>query len=100
MLEAIYVERRKELLCEGVTGLYDLLRLQKPLIRYQETASNKEGHYTWGVSFLNGYVASATAPVGTFPSNDYRLICQIPQLEIVNNEALTEADQNPYSGVN
>lgn len=100
LLEAIYVERRKELLCEGVTGLYDLLRLQKPLVRYQETSTYKEGHYTWGVSFLNGYVANAAAPMGTFPSNDYRLICQIPQLEIVNNEALTEADQNPYSGTN
>ncbi|OYD40728.1 RagB/SusD family nutrient uptake outer membrane protein [Sphingobacterium cellulitidis] len=98
LLEAIYVERRKELLCEGVTGLYDLLRLQKPLVRYQETASYKEGHYTWGVSYLNGYVANSANPTGTFPSNDYRLLCQIPQLEIVNNEALTESDQNPYSG--
>lgn len=100
LLEAIYVERRKELLCEGVTGLYDLLRLKKPLVRYQETATYKEGHYTWGVSFLDGYVASAANPTGTFASNDYRLICQIPQLEIVNNEVLTEADQNPYSGTN
>ena len=98
LLEAIYVERRKELLCEGVTGLYDLLRLQKPLIRYQETASYKEGHYTWGVSYLNGYVANSANPTGTFASNDYRLLCQIPQLEIVNNDALSESDQNPYSG--
>lgn len=98
LLEAIYIERRKELLCEGVTGLYDLLRLKKPLIRYQETATYKEGHYNWGVSSLDGYVATAANPVGRFESNDYRLICQIPQLEIVNNDALTDADQNPYSG--
>ena len=98
LLEAIYVERRKELLCEGVTGLYDLLRLQKPLVRYQETPTYREGHYTWGVSYLNEYVANSTNPYGTFASNDYRLLCQIPQLEIVNNEALTEADQNPFSG--
>ncbi|MGO1521431.1 MAG: RagB/SusD family nutrient uptake outer membrane protein [Sphingobacterium sp.] len=100
LLEAIYVERRKELLGEGVAGLYDLLRLQKPLIRYQETASYREGHYTWGVSYLNEYVPGSAQPYGTFPSNDYRLLCQIPQLEIVNNEALTESDQNPFSGTN
>lgn len=100
LLEAIYVERRKELLGEGVTGLYDLLRLKKPLVRYQETPTYVEGHYTWGVSFLDGYVANSANPTGTFGSNDYRLICQIPQLEIVNNEALSEADQNPYSGSN
>lgn len=100
LLEAIYVERRKELLCEGVTGIYDLLRLQKTLTRYQETATYKEGHYTWGVSYLNGYVANSANPIGTFPSNDYRFICQIPQLEMANNEALTPADQNPFSGTN
>lgn len=98
LLDAIYIERRKELLCEGVTGFYDLLRLQRPLIRYQETASYPEGHYTWGVSQLNGYVASASQPTGTLPSNDYRFICQIPQLEMSNNEVLTPADQNPFSG--
>lgn len=98
LLESIYVERRKELLCEGVTGIYDLLRLQKPLVRIQETENYPEGHYTWGLTQLNGYVANATAPVGTFPSNDYRFLCQIPQLEIANNTALTEKDQNPYAG--
>jgi hypothetical protein len=100
LLEAIYVERRKELLCEGVTGLYDLLRLQKPLVRYQATATYIEGHYTWGCVNLNEYVPNSAAPYGTFPSNDYRFICQIPQLELANNTALTEADQNPYSGTN
>jgi len=98
LLDAIYIERRKELLCEGVTGFYDLLRLQRPLIRYQETATYVEGHYTWGCSQLNGYVASAPQPMGTLPSNDYRFICQIPQLEMANNEALKPSDQNPFTG--
>ncbi|MEX6688732.1 RagB/SusD family nutrient uptake outer membrane protein [Danxiaibacter flavus] len=98
LLEAIYVERRKELLCEGVTGIYDLLRLQKPLIRKCQTPSYVEGHYTWGVSFLDGYNASSANPVGTIPSNDYRFICQIPQMEFANNKALTAADQNPFQG--
>lgn len=100
LLEAIYIERRKELLCEGVTGIYDLLRLQKPLIRLQETATYTEGHYTWGVSQLDGYSATSNAPEGRLNSNDYRFISQIPQLEIANNTALTEADQNPYRGTN
>ena len=98
LLEAIYVERRKELLGEGVTGMYDLLRLQKPLIRLCETPTYVEGHYTWGVSNLNGYDATSANPMGMLPSNDYRFICQIPQLEMGNNKALTSADQNPFSG--
>lgn len=98
LLEAIYVERRKELLGEGVTGMYDLLRLQKPLIRRCETSTYLEGHYTWGVYNLNGYDATSANPIGTLPSNDYRFICQIPQMEMANNNALTNADQNPFSG--
>ena len=98
LLEAIYVERRKELLGEGVTGMYDLLRLQKPLIRLCETPTYVEGHYTWGVSNLNGYDPKAANPMGMLQSNDYRFICQIPQLEMSNNKALTSADQNPFSG--
>ncbi|WP_216857798.1 hypothetical protein [Pedobacter steynii] len=47
---------------------------------------------------LNGYVASSAQPTGTLPSNDYRFICQIPQLEMTNNEALKTSDQNPFSG--
>ena len=98
LLEAIYIERRKELCCEGVAGMYDLLRLQKPLIRKCETSSYPEGHYTWGLTNMDGYNPSDAQPIGTIPSNDYRFICQIPQMEMVNNEALTEADQNPFSG--
>lgn len=98
LLEAIYVERRKELICEGVAGMYDLLRLQKPLIRKGETATNPEGHYTWGLTNLDGYNPTDAQPTGRIPSNDYRFICQIPQMEMVNNEALTKDDQNPYKG--
>jgi len=98
LLESIYVERRKELLCEGVAGIYDLLRLQKPLVRKCETAAYPEGHYTWGVTNLDGYNPADVQPTGTIPSNDYRFICQIPQMEMVNNEVLTENDQNPYQG--
>ncbi|MDR2272199.1 MAG: RagB/SusD family nutrient uptake outer membrane protein [Sphingobacterium sp.] len=98
LLEAIYVERRKELLCEGVTGLYDLLRLQKPLTRIQETPTYVEGHYTWGMKNLYGWDPKSPNPTGTIPSNDYRFICQIPQLEMTRNTALTEKDQNPSEG--
>jgi len=98
LLESIYVERRKELICEGVAGMYDLLRLQKPLIRKGETAAYPEGHYTWGLTNLDGYNPTDAQPTGTIPSNDYRFICQIPQMEMVNNEVLTEDDQNPYKG--
>ena len=98
LLEAIYVERRKELLGEGVTGSYDLLRLQKPLIRYAATASNPAGHFSWGLTELDGYNGADKQPVGRLESNDYRFICQIPQLEITNNEAVSQSDQNPFKG--
>jgi hypothetical protein len=98
LLEAIYVERRKELICEGQTGFYDLVRLQKPLIRIGESATNPAGHYSWGLRYLNGYNASAAEPSASLASNDYRFFCQIPQLEILGNNAISEADQNPFSG--
>lgn len=98
LLNAIYIERRKELLGEGVTGIYDLLRLQQPLIRYAATPTNPAGHYPWGLAQLDGYNGSDTQPTATLQSNDYRFIMQIPQLEIANNEAVTSADQNPFSG--
>jgi hypothetical protein len=95
LLEAIYVERRKELLGEGVTGMYDNVRLKKDMIRYGETADNPAGHFFWGLTNLD--------PVGPnvakMPSNDYRYFCQIPTLEFANNTAIDEStDQNPFSG--
>ena len=90
ILEEIYRERRRELLGEGITGSYDLLRLKKDLVR---TVADGE-HFSYGVTYLdkqggNTYVLK---------SNDYRFICQIPELEIANNEAIDASCQNPYSG--
>lgn len=99
LLEAIYVERRKELLGEGVTGSYDLLRLQRPLVRYAASkANNYAGHFSWGMTELDGYNGADEQPVGTIPSNDYRFLYQIPQMEIANNEAVTQEHQNPFKG--
>lgn len=98
LLEAIYVERRKELLGEGLTGSYDLLRLQKDLVRKGASATNPAGHFSWGLTELDGYNGSDAEPTGTLKSNDYRFLCQIPQLEMVNNEAVSESDQNPFKG--
>ena len=98
LLEKIYIERRKELLGEGVVGAYDLLRLQKPLVRYAATAKNPAGHFSWGLAQLDGYKGSDAEPVGTLPSNDYRFLMQIPQMEIANNESVSTSDQNPFSG--
>ncbi|MDR3093034.1 MAG: RagB/SusD family nutrient uptake outer membrane protein [Bacteroidales bacterium] len=99
LLEAIYVERRKELLGEGVTGMYDLLRLQKPLVRYGASTTNPAGHFSWAFQSMDGYNGSDAQPTGQIPSNDYRFICQIPQLEFANNKAVNEqTEQNPFSG--
>jgi hypothetical protein len=98
LLEAIYVERRKELLGEGVVGMYDLTRLKRPLIRFGEWAGHEGGHYSHGLHNLNNYNPSDSQPYGRYESNDYRFFCQIPETEMVYNEALTEADQNPFSG--
>ena len=99
LLEAIYVERRKELLGEGVVGSYDLLRLQKPLVRIAACpANNYAGHFLWGMTELDGYNGADEVPQGTIPSNDYRFLVQIPQLEMANNTAISDADQNPLRG--
>ena len=98
LLEEIYKERRKELLGEGVTGQYDLVRLQKDLVRYAACKTNMAEHYPWGVERLDGYNSSDARPKGTLPSNDYRWFFQIPQDEFSYNNAITSADQNPFSG--
>jgi hypothetical protein len=90
LLEAIYVERRKELQGEGVAGLLDLLRLQRPLIR-------RGDHFDFGMVNLNHFTYNGEAVAG-FESNDYRLIYQIPDREIQLNEMISAADQNPFSG--
>ena len=48
--------------------------------------------------YLDGYNGSDAQPVGTLASNDYRFINQIPELELTNNEAISQSDQNPFSG--
>ncbi len=99
LLEDIYIERRKELLGEGVTGMYDLVRLQKPLIRYMACeANNFAGHYRWGVQYLDGYNASDAEPRGYLDSNDYHFFCQIPESELLTNAAVSNSDQNPFKG--
>lgn len=98
LLEDIYRERRKELICEGQSGFYDLVRLQKKLVRIGESAANPAGHYVWGIQYLNGYNVASPQPEGILESNDYRFFCQIPQMEILNNDAISEANQNPWSG--
>lgn len=97
LLEEIYIERRKELLGEGVTGQYDLVRLQKSLTRKGVTDDNPGGHYPYGVNQFDGY--SAADPIGTLPSNDYRWFFQIPDAEFSYNTAIDATrDQNPFSG--
>lgn len=99
LLEEIYKERSKELLMEGCTGVYDLLRLQKPLVREMECeANNYAGHYRWGVQYLDGFSASDAAPIGRLESNDYHFICQIPESELLTNKAISTSDQNPFKG--
>jgi hypothetical protein len=90
LLEAIYLERRKELLGEGVAGLLDLLRLQKPMIR-------RGDHFNFGMANLNTFSYNGETVQG-FESNDYRMIYQVPDREIQLNEAIGAADQNPFSG--
>ena len=98
LLEAIYVERRKELLGEGVTGMYDLMRLQKPLYRYAATTEDPAGHFSLGLNFLDNYNPTDKAPYGYLPSNDYRFLYQIPQLEFTQNTVISESEQNPFKG--
>ncbi|MBX0333495.1 RagB/SusD family nutrient uptake outer membrane protein [Pontibacter sp. HSC-14F20] len=69
LLEEIYVERRKELYGEGF-GLFDIKRLQKPLLR--------EGNHT--------------AVLGVTPANSDLFIHQLPQGEM---DANPNAEQNP-----
>ncbi|EJF11199.1 RagB/SusD family nutrient uptake outer membrane protein [Pontibacter sp. BAB1700] len=69
LLEEIFVERRKELYGEGF-GLFDIKRLQKPLVR--------EGNHT--------------AVLGVTPANSDLFIHQLPQGEM---DANPNAEQNP-----
>ncbi len=83
LVEAIWIERRKELYGEGF-GLFDLIRNEKPLVR-----GGNHVEYQGSVQF---------------PAHSWRLIYQIPTSELLNNENMSDAiwpagDQNPYDGV-
>lgn len=95
-LENIYKERRKELLGEGVTGQYDLLRLQKGITRKVESENAKEEWILSNVQQFPGFSSSATTV--SIPANDYRFICQIPVVEFNENKAISTSENNPYEG--
>ena len=95
LLEAIYIERRKELLGETVTGMFDNLRLQKDVIREGESLENNyAGHFNEGLL----YWGSKAGNIATLKANDYRYFCQIPDIEFTRNKAISQDEQNPISG--
>ena len=95
-MENIYKERRKERLGEGVTGQYDLLRLQKGITRKVESENAKEEWILSNVQQFPGFSSSATTV--SIPANDYRFICQIPVVEFNENKAISTSENNPYEG--
>ena len=83
LVEAILLERRKELYGEGFAA-FDIVRNQKPLLR-------TGNHVAYG----------GATPL---PARSWRFIYQLPSAELKNNKALVDetwpvGDQNPYSGV-
>ena len=74
-LENIYMERRKELYGEGFR-LHDIKRLHQPLDRTQDPEH-------W-------------ATVNSLPADSPRFMLPIPDVEMLYNKALTNADQNEY----
>ena len=83
LVEAILLERRKELYGEGF-ALFDINRNQKPLLR-------EGNHVNYGGA-------------KSFPARSWRFIYQIPSTELKNNKSMTDdiwpaGDQNPYDGV-
>ena len=100
LLEAIYIERRKELLGEGVTGMYDANRLQKDLTREVADASNNDaGHFVDGLGYWG--TKSSDGKTSTLKHNDYKYFLQIPDYEFARNTEIqgTEGqNQNPFEG--
>ena len=74
LIDAILLERRKEMWGEGI-DLFDILRLQKPVVR-----TMAEGHY----QDIN------------IPANSNKLIMMIPEKEVINNDQM---EQNPNPSV-
>lgn len=97
LLEAIYVERRKELLGEGVTGMYDNCRLQKTVTRQIDNAANAfAAHFDEHSSYWGKKAADFKS--ATLESNDYSYFCQIPEDEFAKNKVISQDDQNPFKG--
>ena len=83
LLEAIWIERRKELYGEGF-ATFDMIRTEKPLVR-------GGNHVAYGGSIQ-------------LPAHSWRFIYQIPSSELKNNTSMVDdiwpnGDQNPYDGV-
>ena len=83
LVEAILIERRKELYGEGYAW-FELIRNQKPLLRTGNHI-NYGGHHV-------------------FPARSWRFIYQIPFNEMLNNKSMKagiwpNGDQNPFDGV-
>ena len=83
LIEAILLERRKEMYGEGY-ALFDIVRNQKPLLR-----TGNHMYYNGGGVQL--------------PARSWRFIFQLPSNEMKNNKALVDdiwpnGDQNPFSG--
>ena len=94
-VDEIWKERRRELLGEGVTGMYDLLRLKKGITRKIESETNPSEWILSNVQQFPDYSANVTEV--SLPANDYRFICQIPTLEFQENDAINiDTDQNPF----
>ena len=75
LIDAILVERRKELYGEGFAW-FDLIRNQRPVHREGDHPLKPE-----------------------IPVHSWQFILQIPTNEFNSNTSLTSADQNPYNGV-
>lgn len=73
LLEAIYLERRKELYGEGI-DLWDTKRLQRGIVRVKD---DENGGHDYSVNI---------------PANSNKLVLQIPRYEMTNNKNIV---QNP-----
>lgn len=83
LIEALLVERRKELYGEGFDWL-ELIRNQKPLLRTGNHSSYRGDK--------------------PFPAHSWRFVYQVPFSEINSNDAMVDGiwpngDQNPFDGV-
>ena len=98
LLEEIYVERRKELLGEGVTGMYDNCRLQKSVTRIGSFSENNyAGHFiNYGLNYWG--TPSSGNKSSVLKPNDYHYFLQIPEDEFAKNTEISNAEQNPFKG--